>query len=778
MASAVPPWRLSIDFGTTSTAAAVSAGDSPGMLLQLEQDSNRMPSAVFLEEDGQLAAGRRAVNQAMQDPARFLPAPKREIGHRSVSLGPARLSPAQLIAAVLLRVLAEAFRQRGARPPEALVLTRPAGWGPARTEVLTSALSQAAASLPAHLIAAGLPEAVAAAAGSLPAPLLVPEPVAAAWHYAQNYQLADDAALAIYDLGGGTFDTAVVARRADAGFAVMAHDGLADLGGEDFDAALFQLAGTRLAASHPDRWQAILNPGGDHDAWTDRRRLLDNVQAAKEDLSTKTKVSCRLLNHPLAETLIRRKELDEIIEPDLTRSMNKLAAILSRAAPAAAQLAGTYLVGGSSRIVLVATLMRNQLGIEPATLDDPKSVVALGGLIAAAHQPAPTPPGVPHAGAARPAASTSPARTPGTSQTPAPAPIELHAELQQEIPLPAKSHLYDIKVNPGLTRLIAPTSDRSLSVIDLPSGRTRSIRPRRFSDERISRFALSGDGHSVATSSARFVRIYDATTGKNPSGVLKTVFEPFEPNLALHSGSRKPASLNVIRMTFSHDSRLLLVHCQGLLYLRQAAATDKRLRLHDCGGIGYRGIFSPDDRWLFTNDDYGMTVWEVATERQVLRRLGAAAAFSRDSRQIAVASRNDHNVEVWDLGSGEKAQDFAFTGRVDAVAFGNDGMIAVRIAPWPKQPQTEPEIHVLDVASGAELSLIPDRGAYTGIEFAHSGRWVQGRGRDIWDVRSGQRLLDMDRLGRFIAFDAETRRCLTASSSAVQLWRIVQEPVR
>ena len=128
MAGAVPPWKLSIDFGTTSTAAAVSAGDSPGVLLQLEQDSNRMPSAVFLEEDGQLAAGRRAVNQAMQDPARFLPAPKREIGHRSVSLGPARLSPAQLIAAVLLRVLAEAFRQRGARPPEALVLTRPAGW--------------------------------------------------------------------------------------------------------------------------------------------------------------------------------------------------------------------------------------------------------------------------------------------------------------------------------------------------------------------------------------------------------------------------------------------------------------------------------------------------------------------------------------------------------------------------------------------------------------------------------------------------------------------------
>jgi molecular chaperone DnaK (HSP70) len=420
VASAVPPWRLSIDFGTTSTAAAVSAGDSPGMLLQLEQDSNRMPSAVFLEEDGQLAAGRRAVNQAMQDPARFLPAPKREIGHRSVSLGPARLSPAQLIAAVLLRVLAEAFRQLGARPPEALVLTRPAGWGPARTEVLTSALSQAAASLPAHLIAAGLPEAVAAAAGSLPAPLLVPEPVAAAWHYAQNYQLADDAALAIYDLGGGTFDTAVVARRADAGFAVMAHDGLADLGGEDFDAALFQLAGTRLAASHPDRWQAILNPGGDHDAWTDRRRLLDNVQAAKEDLSTKTKVSCRLLNHPLAETLIRRKELDEIIEPDLTRSMNKLAAILSRAAPAAAQLAGTYLVGGSSRIVLVATLMRNQLGIEPATLDDPKSVVALGGLIAAAHQPRPTPP-PPHPPAPPPRGPPAPPPAPALPAHPAPA---------------------------------------------------------------------------------------------------------------------------------------------------------------------------------------------------------------------------------------------------------------------------------------------------------------------------------------------------------------------
>ena len=60
MASAVPAWKLSIDFGTTSTTAAVSVDGGPGVLLQLEPHSNRMPSAVFLEKDGQLAVGRRA----------------------------------------------------------------------------------------------------------------------------------------------------------------------------------------------------------------------------------------------------------------------------------------------------------------------------------------------------------------------------------------------------------------------------------------------------------------------------------------------------------------------------------------------------------------------------------------------------------------------------------------------------------------------------------------------------------------------------------------------
>ena len=109
-------WRIAVDFGTSATVAAVVVGGGQPQLLQLEQDSNRMPSVVFLERGGQLAVGRRAANQAMTAPERFHPAPKRDVGQESVTLGGTRVRVEDMVAEIFARVLVEAFRQRGTRP--------------------------------------------------------------------------------------------------------------------------------------------------------------------------------------------------------------------------------------------------------------------------------------------------------------------------------------------------------------------------------------------------------------------------------------------------------------------------------------------------------------------------------------------------------------------------------------------------------------------------------------------------------------------------------------
>lgn len=380
-------WRIAIDFGTSATVAAVEAGAAPAQLLHLEQDSNRMPSAAFLERDGQLAVGRRAVNLAMTSPGRFRAAPKRDMGQESVPLAGTRVRVEDIVAEIFARVLVEAFRQRGAQPPDAVVLTHPVRWGPEKTGQLRSAFAVAAASLPARMRDAGLPEAVRVAAGVLPEPELVPEPVAAAWHYAAEHQLPAGASLAVYDLGGGTFDTAVVKHSGAARFTVRSDGGLADLGGEDFDAALFGFLGVeQLAASHPDRWERIL-AGDDQAGMYDRRRLLEYVRMAKEELSTRTQVECRLLDDPPVEVVLRRDELDAVIEPDLRRSFDAMADTLQEAGLADGPPAAIYLVGGSSRIPLVFALMQEQFGVEPTPLNDPKAVVALGALAATRHLP-------------------------------------------------------------------------------------------------------------------------------------------------------------------------------------------------------------------------------------------------------------------------------------------------------------------------------------------------------------------------------------------------------
>jgi hypothetical protein len=207
--------------------------------------------------------------------------------------------------------------------------------------------------------------------------VLVPEPVAAAAHFASfpGQTLASGQALAVYDLGAGTFDVAIVGATQN-GFVVLAEAGLPDLGGLDVDQALLEHVGRQVSVRDPGRWQSLLRPvsTGDRRA---QRALREDVKAAKESLSRHPQTEVPL-PEPFEDVLVTRVELEALIRPGMLRSVELLAGTIRSTGMTPNRLVGIYLVGGSSRIPLIATLIAEQLRVVPTSLDQPETAVALG----------------------------------------------------------------------------------------------------------------------------------------------------------------------------------------------------------------------------------------------------------------------------------------------------------------------------------------------------------------------------------------------------------------
>jgi molecular chaperone DnaK (HSP70) len=178
---------LAIDFGTSSTVATVSATGLEPSVLEID-GSMTMSSAVYADRDGTLAVGRDAERRARPDPSRFEPNPKRRIDEGTLRLGDVVVPVADALAAVLRRVGEEAGRSLPARVPGQLRVSHPARWSAGRQAILRQAAAKAGF-------------------GTV---VLIPEPVAAAAHYAVSRSSWSTGPLAVYDLGAGTFDCAVV----------------------------------------------------------------------------------------------------------------------------------------------------------------------------------------------------------------------------------------------------------------------------------------------------------------------------------------------------------------------------------------------------------------------------------------------------------------------------------------------------------------------------------------------------------------------------------------
>jgi actin-like ATPase involved in cell morphogenesis len=393
--------RLGIDYGTSNTVAALRRPDGRIELL-LFDGSPLLPSGVFLALDGTLLTGRDAVYSARAQPDRFEPAPKRCVDDGLVLIGDGEVPVDEVIGATLRRVALEA-EAASEEPVREVVLTYPASWGPRRRQVLVEASRHA----------------------GLPAPAVVPEPVAAAQHYTTRAGTTAPPGrrYLVYDLGAGTFDAAVV-EATTGGFEVLVTGGLADTGGLDIDATIVAHVGAVYADRLPDVWQSLEHPA-DRTQQRLSRQLWDDIRTAKETLSRAGTTFVHIPGTDV-EVPLGREHLDRIATPVLRRTVNAARTLLRDAQAGRADGADValLLVGGASRMPLVATLLHRHLGQAPQVVEQPELVVALGAVagpdVAPARPPATARPALPPA-VARPVPSPAvapPASPPAAAPRP------------------------------------------------------------------------------------------------------------------------------------------------------------------------------------------------------------------------------------------------------------------------------------------------------------------------------------------------------------------------
>ena len=400
-------FAIGVDLGTSNTVAVLRWPDGRTRPL-LFDGQPIMPSGVFLDAAGRLHVGRDAQRLAQADPASYEPNPKRRVDEPAILLGDREVPTAELLGALLRAVAQAAVEAVGFLPPA--VLTYPATWGARRREVLAAAVGRAGWP-PADPLATP----TSMSFGALGHTLLVPEPVAAARYFADVLRrpVPVGSAIAVFDFGGGTLDIAMVRNEGvdQAGrsrFAVIGSGGVGELGGLDLDAALVGHLGTLVAATSPQVWQRLTQPETTTQ-WRDRRQFWDDVRGTKEMLSRASAAPVAVPGVDQALHLTR-DELERLITPLLRRGVAEAAGVISRAGLAPQQLAGLFLVGGSSRVPLVARLLHAELGIAPTVLEQPELPVAEGALaeLAVVTGALPTGTATPPTGAAPPMGAVPP----------------------------------------------------------------------------------------------------------------------------------------------------------------------------------------------------------------------------------------------------------------------------------------------------------------------------------------------------------------------------------
>ncbi|HEX2062890.1 MAG TPA: Hsp70 family protein [Acidimicrobiales bacterium] len=357
------PYRLGIDVGTTYTAAAMLR-EGHAEVASLGDRSAAIPSVIFQRPDDTILTGEAASRRGLAEPSRVARAFKRRIGDPTPIMVGGTPYSADALTAKLLRWVFDAVSEREGGKPEKIAVSHPANWGPYKKELLGQAIRMS----------------------EIGEAQTLTEPEAAAIYYSSTERVDPGQVVAVYDLGGGTFDAAVL-RKTGTGFEILGPpEGIERLGGIDFDEAVLAHVNRSLDGVLED-----LDPD-DPGAVAIMARLREECTIAKETLSSDTDVSIPVIL-PSVQTEVRltRAEFEGMIRPTLSDTIGALRRALRSAGVEPHQVGTVLLVGGSSRIPLVGQLVSTELGRPVAVDAHPKHAIALGAALATGDRAEPKP---------------------------------------------------------------------------------------------------------------------------------------------------------------------------------------------------------------------------------------------------------------------------------------------------------------------------------------------------------------------------------------------------
>jgi molecular chaperone DnaK len=373
---------IGIDLGTTNSCVAVMEGSKPKVLENAE-GSNTTPSIVAFTDDGERLVGLPAKRQAVTNPMNTLFAIKRLIGRRyddpmvekdkklvpyKIIKGPngdawveaqgKQFSPAQVSAYILQKMKETAEAKLGETITQA-VITVPAYFNDAQRQATKDAGRIA----------------------GLEVLRIINEPTAAALAYGLDKK-KESKTIAVYDLGGGTFDISIL-EIGDGVFEVKSTNGDTFLGGEDFDMRLVEY----LANEFKKENQIDLR--GDKLAL---QRLKEASEKAKIELSSSQQTEINLpfismnpqTQSPLHLTMkLTRAKLESLVDDLIDKTKGPCQTAIKDAGLKAADIHEVVLVGGMTRMPKVQQLVKELFGREPHKGVNPDEVVAVGAAIQA-----------------------------------------------------------------------------------------------------------------------------------------------------------------------------------------------------------------------------------------------------------------------------------------------------------------------------------------------------------------------------------------------------------
>jgi molecular chaperone DnaK len=372
---------IGIDLGTTNSCVAVIEGDD-AVVIPNNEGSRTTPSIVAFTEGGDRLIGQIAKRQAVTNPENTVYAVKRLIGRKFEDEHVQRMvktSPFSIVASdngdVRVRV-----RGRDYSPPEisAIVLTK---MKEIAEEYLGEEVGDAVITVPAYFDDAQRQATKdAGRIAGLNVLRIINEPTAAALAYGLNENEVKAESVAVYDLGGGTFDISILELRSGV-FEVKATNGDTFLGGEDFDVRIV------------DHFAEIFSKDNEGmDLREDKmalQRLKEAAEKAKHELSTAIDTDINLPfiaagggGNPLhLTTSITRGKLESLTEDLVERTLEPCKVCLSDAGMAAAGINEVVLVGGQTRMPRVQERVVEFFGREANKRVDPDEVVAIGAAI-------------------------------------------------------------------------------------------------------------------------------------------------------------------------------------------------------------------------------------------------------------------------------------------------------------------------------------------------------------------------------------------------------------